>query len=51
MKKEALKITITDEQAMRVHIIRLQQQAQENNTTAPIPPFESIKDKLKTSND
>ena len=46
MQKEARKIKITDEQAMQVYN-QLKQQAQENNATGNIPPFESIKDKLK----
>ena len=46
MQREAMKIQITDEQAMQVYD-QLKQQAQENNTTGNIPPFESIKDKLK----
>lgn len=46
MKKEALKTTITDEQALGAYN-EITKQAQENNATAPIPPFESVKDKLK----
>ena len=46
MQKEARKINITDEQAMTVYN-QLKQQAQENNATQNIPPFENIKDKLK----
>lgn len=46
MKKEALKTTITDEQAL-VAYNEITKQAQENNATAPVPPFESVKDKLK----
>ena len=46
MQKEALKIKITDEQALAVYN-QLKQQAQENNATGNIPPFEAIKDKLK----
>lgn len=46
MQKEARKIKITDEQAMQVYN-ELKQQSQENNATGNIPPFESIKDKLK----
>ena len=46
MKKEALKTTITDEQALMVYN-QITKEAQENNATRPIPPFESIKDKLK----
>ena len=46
MKKEASKITITDEQALAAYN-QLKQQSEENNNTAPIPAFESIKDRLK----
>jgi hypothetical protein len=46
MKKEALKTTITDEEALSAYK-QITKQAQENNATAPIPPFESVKDKLK----
>ena len=46
MKKEALKTKITDEQAL-IAYNEITKQAQENNATAPIPPFESVKDKLK----
>ena len=46
MKKEALTTTITDEQALGAYN-EITKQAQENNATAPIPPFESVKDKLK----
>ncbi len=46
MQKEALKIKITDEQALEVYS-QLKKQSQENNATGDIPPFESIKDKLK----
>ena len=46
MQKEALKISITDEQALTVYN-QLKQQAQDNNATGNIPPFENIKDKLK----
>ncbi len=46
MQKEALKIKITDEQALALYN-QLKQQSQENNATGNIPPFESIKDKLK----
>jgi len=46
MQKEARKINITDEQALTVYN-QLKQQAQENNATGNIPPFEAIKDKLK----
>jgi len=46
MKKEASKITITDKQAL-VTYNHLKKQSEENNNTAPIPVFESIKDRLK----
>ena len=46
MRNEAQKINITDEQAMEVYN-GLTFQARENNSTAPIPPFDTIKDKLK----
>ncbi len=46
MQKEALKIKITDEQIKEVYN-QLKQQSQENNSTANIPTFESIKDKMK----
>ncbi len=46
MQKEARKINVTDEQALTVYN-QLKQQAQENNATGNIPPFEAIKDKLK----
>jgi len=46
MQKEALKIKITDEQALTVYN-QLKQRSQENNATENIPPFETIKDKLK----
>ncbi len=46
MQKEALKIKITDEQALTVYN-QLKQRSQENNATENIPPFETIKDQLK----
>ncbi len=46
MQKEARKINVTDEEALKVYN-QLKQQAQENNATQNIPPFESVKDKLK----
>lgn len=46
MQKEARKMEITDEQALSVYD-QLKQQAQENNTTGNIPPFETIKAQLK----
>ncbi len=46
MQKEARKINVTDEEALKVYN-QIKQQAQENNATQNIPPFESIKDKLK----
>ena len=47
VQKEARKINVTDEEALKVYD-QLKQQAQENNGTQNIPPFESIKDRLKT---
>lgn len=47
VQKEAHKINVTDEEALKVYD-QLKQQAQENNATQNIPPFESIKDRLKT---
>ena len=46
MQKEALKIKITDDQALEVYN-QLKKQSQENNATGNIPPFDTIKDKLK----
>ena len=46
MKKEALQTTITDEQAL-VAYKEITKQAEENNATSPVPPFESVKNKLK----
>jgi hypothetical protein len=46
MRKEALKMNITDEQAKEVYN-GLTHQARENNSTGAIPPFDAIKDKLK----
>jgi hypothetical protein len=47
MQKEASKITITDEQALAVYN-QLKKQSEDNNSTAAIPPFDSIKDRLKS---
>jgi hypothetical protein len=47
MQKEASKITITDEQALAVYN-QLKKQSEENNSTTAIPPFDSIKDRLKS---
>ncbi|GIT98315.1 hypothetical protein [Sulfurovum sp. TSL1] len=46
MQKEARKINVTDEEALRVYD-QLKQQAKEHNATQNIPSFESVKDKLK----
>lgn len=46
MQREARKINVTDDQAMEVYN-QLKQQAQENNATKNIPPFESVKNRLK----
>ncbi|PHS38189.1 MAG: hypothetical protein COB07_09185 [Sulfurovum sp.] len=47
MQKEASKITITDEQALAVYG-QLKKQSEENNSTTAIPPFDSIKERLKS---
>jgi len=47
MQKEASKITITDKQALTVYD-QLKKQSEEQNSTAAIPSFDSIKDKLKS---
>lgn len=46
MKKEALKTTISDETALAAYN-QITEQAKEHNATAQVPPFESVKDKLK----
>jgi len=46
MQKEASKIKITDEQVKAVYD-QLRQRSEENNSTANIPAFESVKDKMK----
>lgn len=46
MRKEALKMKITDKQAMQVYN-GLLFEARENNNTAAIPPFDTIKERLK----
>jgi hypothetical protein len=46
MQQEALKIKISDEELKEVYN-KLKQQAEDNNNTANIPTFESIKDKMK----
>ena len=45
-QKEALKIKVSDDQAIEVYN-QLKKQSEENNTTQNIPPFEAIKDRLK----
>lgn len=45
-QKEALKIKISDDQAIEVYN-QLKKQSQENNATNSMPPFETIKDRLK----
>jgi hypothetical protein len=45
-QKEALKIKISDDQAIEVYN-ELKKQAEENNATRNIPAFEAIKDRLK----
>lgn len=47
MQKEASKITITDEQALAVYD-KLKKQSEEHNSTAAIPPFDKIKNRLKS---
>lgn len=47
MKKEALKINITDEQIKGVYD-NLKQKSEENNSTTDIPTFESVKDRMKS---
>jgi len=46
MQKEARKVKITDEDVHTVYD-QIKQQAIDNNSTQPIPPFEAIKNKLK----
>ena len=46
MQKEASKIKITDEQVKGLYD-QLKQRSEENNETKKIPPFESIKDRMK----
>lgn len=46
MQKEASKIKITDEQVKELYN-QLKQRSEENNNTANIPTFESVKDKMK----
>ncbi|MEA3433494.1 MAG: hypothetical protein U9R13_02840 [Campylobacterota bacterium] len=46
MQKEVLKIKITDEQVKKVYD-QLKKRSEENNTTANIPAFETVKDKMK----
>jgi len=45
-QKEALKIKISDDQAIEVYN-QIKKQSEENNATREIPPFEAIKDRLK----
>jgi hypothetical protein len=45
-QKEALKIKISDDEAIEVYN-ELKKQTEENNSTRQIPPFESIKERLK----
>jgi len=45
-QKEALKIKISDDEAIEVYN-QIKKQAEENNATKEIPPFEAIKDRLK----
>lgn len=46
MQKEALKLKISDDQVLEVYN-QVSQKAKDNNNTANIPPFDSIKDKLR----
>lgn len=45
-QKEALKIEVSDDQAIEVYN-QLKKQSQESNATQEMPPFEAIKDRLK----
>jgi len=45
-QKEALKIKISDDQAIEVYN-QLKKQSEENNATREMPPFATIKDRLK----
>jgi hypothetical protein len=45
-QKEALKIDVSDDQAIEVYN-QLKKQSQESNATREMPPFEAIKDRLK----
>ena len=45
-QKEALKIKVSDDQAVEVYNM-LKKQSQESNATKEMPPFEAIKDRLK----
>ena len=46
VQKEALKIKISDDQVIEVYN-QLKKQSEENNATQGIPPFESIKERLR----
>ena len=45
-QKEALKIKVSDDEAIEVYN-QLKQQSQESNATQEMPPFEAIKERLK----
>lgn len=45
-QKEALKIKVSDDQAIEVYN-QLKKQSEENNATEGMPPFDAIKDRLK----
>ena len=45
-QKEALKIKVSDDQAIEVYN-QLKKQSQESNASQEMPPFEAIKDRLK----
>jgi hypothetical protein len=46
MQKEALKLKISDDQVLEVYN-QISQEAKDNNNTANIPAFDTIKDKLR----
>jgi hypothetical protein len=46
MQKEALKSKVTDEQVQDIYD-QMVQRAKDANSTKPIPPFESVKDRMK----
>jgi len=46
MQKVAVNVKVTDDDILSVYN-QLKKQAEDNNVTKPIPPFETIKDRLK----